>query len=119
MSICIETSIFSTEIAIWQFFYILETFPTAMLVNNAVSLTRNLRPVVGVHGRKVQGIWIRNHHPSPFDPQTTKGWKAAVKVGNGCDHWQVSVAILAYSNMPKNTTFILTIGSNHPNHQTR
>jgi hypothetical protein len=23
---------------------------------------------------------IRNHHPSPFDPQTTKGWKAALKV---------------------------------------
>ena len=23
---------------------------------------------------------LRFHHPSPFDPQTTKGWKAAVKV---------------------------------------
>ena len=23
---------------------------------------------------------VRNHHPSPFDPQTTKGWKAALKV---------------------------------------
>jgi len=25
---------------------------------------------------------LRNHHPSPFDPQTTKGWKAAVKETN-------------------------------------
>jgi hypothetical protein len=25
----------------------------------------------------------RSHHPSPFDPQTTKGWKAAVKVSAG------------------------------------
>ena len=24
----------------------------------------------------------RHHHPSPFDPQTTRGWKAAVKVRN-------------------------------------
>jgi|AntRauTorckE5430_2_1112549.scaffolds.fasta_scaffold05619_5 hypothetical protein len=23
---------------------------------------------------------VRSHHPSPFDPMTTKGWKAAVKV---------------------------------------
>lgn len=23
---------------------------------------------------------VRRHHPSPFDPMTTKGWKAAVKV---------------------------------------
>ena len=26
----------------------------------------------------------RSHHPNPFDPQTTKGWKAAVKVSDVC-----------------------------------
>jgi hypothetical protein len=26
----------------------------------------------------------RCHHPNPFDPKTTKGWKAAVKVGVRC-----------------------------------
>ena len=24
---------------------------------------------------------VRCHHPDPFNPQTTKGWQAAVKVG--------------------------------------
>lgn len=23
---------------------------------------------------------VRHHHPSPFDPKITKGWKAALKV---------------------------------------
>lgn len=26
----------------------------------------------------------RSHHPNPFDPQTTRGWKAAVKVSDVC-----------------------------------
>ena len=23
---------------------------------------------------------VRSHHPDPFNPKTTKGWKAAIKV---------------------------------------
>jgi hypothetical protein len=30
-----------------------------------------------------QGAQVRFHHPDPFDPKATKGWKAAVKVRDG------------------------------------
>jgi hypothetical protein len=35
--------------------------------------------LIGQNGRKSQ---CRYHHPNPFDPKTTKGWKAALKVNN-------------------------------------
>jgi hypothetical protein len=34
---------------------------------------------VAIH-RLTGGHNIRHHHPNPFDPKTTKGWKAALKV---------------------------------------
>ena len=45
-----------------------------LLTNAVPKLTRGF----GKHGGGIQQI--RFHHPSPFDPQTTKGWKAAKKV---------------------------------------
>ena len=50
-----------------------------MSVNKLLSnLIPKLSKGFGKHGRGTQQI--RFHHPSPFDPQTTKGWKAAKKV---------------------------------------
>jgi hypothetical protein len=31
-------------------------------------------------GKNVRSNQFRHHHPNPFDPKTTKGWKAALKV---------------------------------------
>jgi hypothetical protein len=32
--------------------------------------------------RGVTSTQVRSHHPNPFDPKTTRGWKAALKVSN-------------------------------------
>jgi hypothetical protein len=36
-----------------------------------------IQQLLGPNGSKTQ---CRYHHPNPFDPKTTKGWKAALKV---------------------------------------
>jgi hypothetical protein len=37
------------------------------------------------HHRAVTAVsQLRFHHPDPFNPKMTKGWKAAVKVGVIC-----------------------------------
>ena len=50
------------------------------LGRRTVSLSREnaMQRLIGQGSRQSQ---CRHHHPNPFDPKTTKGWKAAVKVG--------------------------------------
>ena len=48
---------------------------------------------------KISGT--RSHHPSPFDPQTTRGWKAAVKVSTFEKHTFREIQIhQSYQIMP-------------------
>mmetsp|Transcript_32784 Transcript_32784/g.55868 ORF Transcript_32784/g.55868 Transcript_32784/m.55868 type:complete len:425 (-) Transcript_32784:67-1341(-) len=43
---------------------------------NKMNRCLNLKSMAGLARRKQQ---VRCHHPDPFNPQTTKGWQAAVK----------------------------------------
>jgi hypothetical protein len=52
--------------------------------NMALSMAtkRGLQAAVIRRSAGVTSTQVRSHHPNPFDPKTTRGWKAALKVSN-------------------------------------
>ena len=53
----------------------------------------------------LQNLQVRSHHPDPFNPKMTKGWKAALKVR----HW-----ILIFRFAEGGTVSLYPVGSFDP-----
>lgn len=50
-----------------------------VLSSTAITMNRFSKTLASLARRKQQ---TRSHHPDPFNPQTTKGWQAAIKVNH-------------------------------------